>query len=159
MWTAAPILYFSTRGTAVQILKVIRFFFISRRFIYLWSATNIRDWLLAYSFAYLNTYVHIKLTAHYCPGTRRSWAPWWPIRATRLPSWTGRGWTTRRRSLRQRILPYIKKIHFVFIGLIDVELIYNQPITSIIRPSLPLFDRQISRNLYNQSLPSLLHVW
>ena len=34
IWTdSAPILYFSTRGTAAQILKAIRFF-ISRRFIY-----------------------------------------------------------------------------------------------------------------------------
>ena len=49
IWSAAPILYFSTRGTTVQILKAIRFF-ISRRFIYEMSDTNIRDWSLAYSF-------------------------------------------------------------------------------------------------------------
>ena len=42
-------LYFSTRVTAVHILKAIRFF-ISRRFIYERSVTNIRDWSLAYSF-------------------------------------------------------------------------------------------------------------
>ena len=46
---AAPILYISTRGTSVQILKAIRFF-ISRRFIYERSVTNIHDWSLAYSF-------------------------------------------------------------------------------------------------------------
>ena len=49
IWTAAPILYFLTRGTAVQILKAIRFF-ISRGFIYERSDTNIRDWSMAYSF-------------------------------------------------------------------------------------------------------------
>ena len=47
IWTAAaPILYFLTRGTAVQRLSC--FFFISQRFNF--SATYIRDWLLAYSF-------------------------------------------------------------------------------------------------------------
>ena len=45
----APILYFSSPGIAVQILKAIMFF-ISRRFIYERSDTNIRDWSLAYSF-------------------------------------------------------------------------------------------------------------
>ena len=30
IWIAAPILYFSTRGMAVQILKAIRFFFLLR---------------------------------------------------------------------------------------------------------------------------------
>ena len=40
---------FFSPGTAVQILKAIRYF-ISRRFIFERSATNIRDWSLAYSF-------------------------------------------------------------------------------------------------------------
>ena len=39
---AGPFLYFSTRGTAVQILKR--------------SATNIRDWSLAYSFIKVHIY-------------------------------------------------------------------------------------------------------
>ena len=51
IWTAAPILYFSTRGTAIQILKAIPIF-ISRRFIYERSDCNIRDWSLAYFFIY-----------------------------------------------------------------------------------------------------------
>ena len=59
---AAPILYFSTRGTAVQILKAIRFFFISRRFIYERSVTNIRDWSLAYSFIYAHFWLQAKQT-------------------------------------------------------------------------------------------------
>ena len=52
----APILYFSSPGTAVQILNAIRFFFISRRFIYKRSVTNIRDWSLAYSFIYSRSF-------------------------------------------------------------------------------------------------------
>ena len=51
---AAPILYFSTRGNAVQILKAIRFF-ILRQFICERSATSIRDWSLGVLFHIYNT--------------------------------------------------------------------------------------------------------
>ena len=49
IWTAAQMLYFSTRVPVVHILKAIRGF-VSRRFIYERSVANIRDWSLAYSF-------------------------------------------------------------------------------------------------------------
>ena len=69
IWNAVPRVEKYKIGAAVRILETIRFIIFRadsftrvqsnmRRFIYERSATNIRDWSLAYS---LHTYVYIKI--------------------------------------------------------------------------------------------------